>query len=111
VLAGPVHADRGELGRVVLFVLVDEDLEDVGVGEELGQHDPLGRLVGADLVDGGPAGHAEGDDDGAALFSMSFLQATPRSLNPGTVRRIGFRSGRRSPGHCLSSSTASAPMS
>ena len=68
MLAGTVDADRGQLGRVLLLVLVDEDLEDVGRGHQLGQHDALGGLVGADLVDGGPAGHAEGHHDPAVLL-------------------------------------------
>ncbi len=67
VLAGAVLADGDECFGVLLLVLVDEDLEDVGGGEELGNHDPLGGLVGADLVDGGPSGHPEGDDYLAAL--------------------------------------------
>ncbi len=42
--------------------------------------------------------------------SISRLQATPRSLNPGTVRRTTSKVV-PCPGHEASSSVASAPMS
>ncbi len=57
---------------------MDEDLEDMGVGEELGQHDALGGLVRADLVDGGAPGHPESHYDGAALLLDELLAGHPQ---------------------------------
>ena len=71
------------VGRVVGLVLVDEDLEDGGVGHELGRHDPGGRLVGADLVDLLLAGHAEGDHDPAALLLDQLLGRHGQVLEAG----------------------------
>ena len=59
---------------------MDEDLENVGVREQLGEHYPLGSFVGTDLVDRGPARHAESDHDPTSLFFDQLLTGHPEIL-------------------------------
>ena len=73
VLSRPVNAYRGKALGVLFLVLVDEDLEDMSIGQELGEHDALGRLVSAGLVDEGLSGHAERHHDAASLFFDQLL--------------------------------------
>jgi hypothetical protein len=67
VLAGTILTDRDEALRILLLGLVDEDLEDVGGGEELREHETLGGLMGTDLIDRCASWHAERDDDERVL--------------------------------------------
>jgi adenosylmethionine---8-amino-7-oxononanoate aminotransferase len=83
VLARSVDAHSRELGRVLLFVLMDEHFEDVGRGQELGQHDPLRSLVGAYLVDGCFAGHPERHHDEAGVLFDETLACDAQVLEPG----------------------------
>ena len=110
VLAAPVLEDRGEHLGVVGLVLVDEHLEDRRRGEELGEHDALGRLVGALLVDRCAAGHPERDDDVARLALDEHLGGDREVLEAGTVRETTSNSV-PCPGHPSSSARAAAPMS
>ena len=73
MLAGTCLGHGNEPGGVVLLALVHEDLEDVSGREELGHHDALRRLVGADLVDGRPSRHPEGEEDRAPVTFHELL--------------------------------------
>ncbi len=99
MLARAVDTDLGQLLGIVLLVLVHEDLEDVGGGQQLGEHDALGGFVRAHLVDGRPTGHAECHHDPAVLLLDDALaldpevleagNGTPHHLEPFAVTRAG----------------------
>ena len=83
MFARAVDTDLGQQLGIVLLVLVHEDLEDVGGGQQLGEHDPLGGLVRAHLVDGRPTGHSECHHDPAVLLLDDALALDPEVLEPG----------------------------
>jgi len=82
VFSGPVDAYGSQAFGILFLVLVDEDLEHMGIGEKLRQHYALRGLVGTDLVDRRLAWHSECHDDPAAVFFDELLAFDPEVFEP-----------------------------
>ena len=83
VLARPPLREEGELLLGLGLVLVDEDLDDVGVGHQL-RHDQARRgLVGAGLVDGLWPRHPQGHHEVAASLLDQDLRGDREVLDAG----------------------------
>lgn len=83
MLSCPLLGEEGELLFALRLVLVDEDLDDVGVRHQLG-HDQTGRgLVGAGLVDGFCPRHPEGHHQVAAPLFNQYLGGDRQVLDAG----------------------------
>jgi len=83
VLTCPLLGEEGELLFALRLVLVDEDLDDVGVCHQLG-HDQAGRgLVGAGLVYGFWSGHPQSHHQVAAPLFYQYLGGDRQVLDAG----------------------------
>jgi len=83
VLAGPPLREEGELFLGFGLVLVDEDLDDVGVGHKLRHDQPRRGFVGAGLVYGLGARHPQGHHQLAAPLLDQDLRGYREVLDPG----------------------------
>ena len=82
MLPGPPLGEGGELSLGVGLVLVDEDLEDVGVGHKLRHDQPRRGLVGAGLVDRLWPRHPQGHHQVAAPLLDQDLGGYREVLDP-----------------------------
>lgn len=83
VLTRPLLGEGGELLFRLSLVLVDEDLDDVGVRHELGHDQAGGGLVGAGLVDGLWPRHPQGHHQVAAPLFYQYLGGDRQVLDAG----------------------------